>query len=70
MDIFNDFVIQASAIFFIFLAIFWFFTNKNLNSKMNPTIKRLIQYGMFLLIILLVIFIFKNHSAHYIEKYS
>lgn len=70
MEIFKDFVIQASALFFIFLGIFWFLTNKNLNSKMSPTVKRLIQYGMFLLIILIVIFIFKNHSADYIEKYS
>ena len=70
MDIFKDFVIQASAIFFIFLGVFWFLTNKNLNSKMNSTVKRLIQYGMFLLIIILIISIFKNHSVEYIRNNS
>ena len=70
MEIFKDFVLQASVIFFIFLAVFWFLTQKNLNSKMNPKTKRIIQYVMFLLIFMLIILIFKNHSSEYITKNS
>ena len=70
MSLLTDSVLQGGLIFFIFLAVFWYLTNKNLESKVSPKAKRLIQYGLFILIIILIILIFKNHSAEYIRQNS
>ena len=70
MILLTDSVLQGGLIFFIFLAIFWYLSNKNLESRISPKTKRLIQYGLFMLIIILIILIFKNHSAEYIRQNS
>ena len=70
MSLLTDSVLQSGLIFFIFLGVFWYLTNKNLESRVSPKTKRLIQYGLFMLIIILIIFIFKNHSAEYIKQNS
>ena len=70
MILLTDSVLQGGLIFFIFLGVFWYLTNKNLESKVSPKTKRLIQYGLFILIIILIILIFKNHSAEYIRQNS
>ena len=70
MSLLTDSVLQSGLIFFIFLGAFWYLTNKNLVSRVSPKAKRLIQYGLFILIIILIILIFKNHSAEYIRQNS
>ena len=70
MSLLTDSVLQGGLIFFIFLGVFWYLTNKNLESRVSPKTKRLIQYGLFMLIIILIILIFKNHSAEYIRQNS
>ena len=70
MSLLTDSVLQGGLIFFIFLAVFWYLTNRNLESRVSPKSKRLIQYGLFMLIIILIILIFKNHSAEYIRQNS
>jgi len=70
MSLLNDSVLQGGLIFFIFLGIFFYLTNKNLESRASPKAKRLIQYGLFMLIIILIILIFKNHSAEFIKQNS
>ena len=57
MILLTDSVLQGGLIFFIFLGVFWYLTNKNLESKVSPKTKRLIQYGLFTLIIILIILI-------------
>lgn len=68
MAILDDFVLQAGVIFFIFLSIYWLLSKKNLQSKLNPKLKRLIQYALFLVIFILIIFIFQKHSQNYINS--
>ena len=70
MSLLTDSVLQGGLIFFIFLAVFWYLTNRNLESRVSPKSKRLIQYGLFMLIIILIILIFKNHSAEFIKQNS
>jgi len=70
MTIYNDPVLLGALVFFIFLAIFWFLSEKNIESNISPKVKRLIQYGLFVLIIILIVLIFQNHAAEYIRKNS
>ncbi len=70
MTIYNDPVLLGALVFFIFLAIFWFLSEKNIESNISPKVKRLIQYGLFVLIIILIVLIFQNHAAEYIGKNS
>ncbi len=70
MTIYNDPVLVGALVFFIFLAIFWFLSKKNIESNISPKVKRLIQYGLFVLIIILIVLIFQNHAAEYIGKNS
>tara|TARA_B100000795_G_C22363685_1_gene273441 strand:- start:54 stop:266 length:213 start_codon:yes stop_codon:yes gene_type:complete len=70
MTIYNDPVLLGALVFFIFLAIFWFLSKKNIESNISPKVKRLIQYGLFVLIIILIVLIFQNHAAEYIGKNS
>jgi len=70
MTIYNDPVLLGALVFFIFLAIFWFLSEKNIESNISPKVKRLIQYGLFVLITILIVLIFQNHAAEYIRKNS
>jgi|TARA_B110000093_G_scaffold164160_1_gene187616 O-antigen/teichoic acid export membrane protein len=70
MTIYNDPVLLGALVFFIFLAIFWFLSKKNIESNISPKVKRLIQYGLFVLITILIVLIFQNHAAEYIRKNS
>lgn len=70
MTIYNDPVLLGALVFFIFLAIFWFLSKKNIESNISPKVKRLIQYGLFVLITILIVLIFQNHAAEYIGKNS